>query len=142
MKKYMRGLSFSILAFTMVMGLHTTAFAARPTAKPQFSSTQYISRGYTYNMKFYLKSGSYTAKRGYARARFDTDMFNSAGNRVAYTNYYGFTGKGYYTVSYKIGTNYVRRTWYRLRYRTQYRSSIYSSVWYTNTSKFIRFYIR
>ena len=133
------------LVLMLIFSLSIPAFAAtKPTATHNYSTNQYVRRGYKYTLTFYLRSGSYKIQNRYYRARFDTDMFrNSNGKLVAYTNYVYFTGNVTHRVSYTFSSStYARRTWYRMRYRTQYRTSYRSSTWYTNTSRYIYFYVQ
>ena len=144
MNRTVKRLLTFVLAFVLIASISIPAFAAtKPSATCNYSTNQYVKRNYTYTMKFYLRSGSYTKLRGYYRARFDTDMFRKSNNRlVDWTNYLYFSGNGYNTINWRSGSStYLRYTWYKLRYRTQYRTSIYSSYWYTSTARYLYFYV-
>ena len=133
------------LVLMLIFSLSIPAFAAtKPTATHNYSTNQYVRRGYRYTLIFYLRSGSYKIQNGYYRARFDTDMFRySNGRLVDYTKYLYFTGNVNYTIRWKFGSGtYARNTWYKLRYRTQYRKTWNSSTWYTGASKFMYFYVQ
>lgn len=119
-----------LLVLILIVSISASAFAVTyPTVTRRSALTQSVRRGNTAYFKFYLRSGSYTRKSGYYRARFDLNIYRNANNRKYATGMWGFTGNFNFTTNWNVPSSTPRGK-YNVIYRTCYRNSIYSSSWY------------